>query len=466
MCIRDSNMGFAQDFSSGSSIPQSADKDFDLHIWKITDNNGNVENVLPPIKIDGKARGISGIGWVNIDLSSYAEQLTILGKIVVCVVDDDTLGVYFGMSNDIPETKTYAYEAGTLNSISNYQSGGATLDGWNFMFRTNWKVKNTTVPNLHAGFMQNSVFNDQLKIYVLGNSIFDNDDIEIYAENQNELTILNSLPLISNDSIRIADYKIKTSGDLDIRAAGTYLYSNARFDTTFKYSVGLSNLSKPLQISSRDGVYTINFDKESFSEKSFLVTGKNSYTSRNALDLSNVHSDVYTTTPLNKELRSAAHIIFDTEGLSASDYSIGYWSDEQWKELVSYASIDGKTVNAHTEYLGHFALIEKGSGVALSVNNESIIPSEFALEQNFPNPFNPDTKITYDIAHAGPISIVVYDILGRKILDLVNEYKSPGKYTIVWNGNDIAGNPMGSGVYLYQLKTNTFTMTKKMVLSR
>ena len=111
-------------------------------------------------------------------------------------------------------------------------------------------------------------------------------------------------------------------------------------------------------------------------------------------------------------------------------------------------------------------MIEKGSGVALSVNNESIIPSEFALEQNFPNPFNPDTKITYDIAHAGPISIVVYDILGRKILDLVNEYKSPGKYTIVWNGNDIAGNPMGSGVYLYQLKTNTFTMTKKMVLSR
>ena len=77
---------------------------------------------------------------------------------------------------------------------------------------------------------------------MLGNSIFDNDDIEIYAENQNELTILNSLPLISNDSIRIADYKIKTSGDLDIRAAGTYLYSNARFDTTFKYSVGLSNL--------------------------------------------------------------------------------------------------------------------------------------------------------------------------------------------------------------------------------
>jgi len=460
------NMGFAQDFSSGSTIPESADKDFDLHIWKTTDDNGNIENVLPPIKIDGKARGITGIGWVNIDLSSYAEQLTNLGKVVIGVVDDDTLGVYFGMSNDIPVTKTYAYEAGTLNSISNYLSGGATLDGWNFMFRTNWKVKNTTVPNLHAGFMQNSIFNDQLKIYVLGNSIFNNDDIEIYAENQNELMTLNSLPLASNDSIRIADYKLKTSGGLDIRATGTYLYSNARFDTTFKYSVGLSNLSKPLQISSRDGVYTINLNKESFSEKSFLVTGKNSYTGRNALDLSIVHSDVYTTTPLNKELGSAAHIVFNAEGLNASDYSIGYWNDDQWKELISYASIDGKTINAHTQYLGHFALIEKGSGSSLSVINESIIPTEFALEQNFPNPFNPDTKISYDIAHSGTASIVIYDILGRKILDLVNEYKTPGKYNTVWNGNDALGNPMGSGIYLYQLKTNTFSSTKKMVLSR
>ena len=71
-------MGFAQDFSSGASIPASADKDFDLHVWTAVgeeDENGvrQTVNVMNPIKINAKTRGINGIGWVNIDLSPYSK---------------------------------------------------------------------------------------------------------------------------------------------------------------------------------------------------------------------------------------------------------------------------------------------------------------------------------------------------------------------------------------------------------
>ena len=62
--------------------------------------------------------------------------------------------------------------------------------------------------------------------------------------------------------------------------------------------------------------------------------------------------------------------------------------------------------------------------------------------------------------------MIVYDILGRSIATLVNEFKTPGRYNVLWNGNDILGNPVGSGVYLYQLRSNSFTKTKKMVISR
>ena len=114
----------------------------------------------------------------------------------------------------------------------------------------------------------------------------------------------------------------------------------------------------------------------------------------------------------------------------------------------------------------HFELIKKGSGAPLSAIEEISVPTQYALSQNYPNPFNPETRISYDIVSSGMVSIVVYDILGRKIVDLVNESKVPGRYNVLWNGNDALGNPVGSGVYLYQLKSGQFSKTRKMVISR
>ena len=58
------------------------------------------------------------------------------------------------------------------------------------------------------------------------------------------------------------------------------------------------------------------------------------------------------------------------------------------------------------------------------------------------------------------------DILGRKIVELVNEFKTPGRYNILWTGNDVLGNSVGSGIYLYQLRSRSYSKTKKMVISR
>ena len=121
---------------------------------------------------------------------------------------------------------------------------------------------------------------------------------------------------------------------------------------------------------------------------------------------------------------------------------------------------------ANSNFLGHFALIKKGSGSALSTIESEIVPTEYALEQNYPNPFNPETRISYDIAEAGEVSLIVYDILGRKIVELVNEFKTPGRYNILWTGNDVLGNSVGSGIYLYQLRSRSYSKTKKMVISR
>jgi hypothetical protein len=70
------------------------------------------------------------------------------------------------------------------------------------------------------------------------------------------------------------------------------------------------------------------------------------------------------------------------------------------------------------------------------------LPTEFALHQNCPNPFNPSTKINFDLPSAANVSLVVYDLLGRKVVELANAFYEVGYHAATWNANDAA-----SGVY-------------------
>jgi hypothetical protein len=87
------------------------------------------------------------------------------------------------------------------------------------------------------------------------------------------------------------------------------------------------------------------------------------------------------------------------------------------------------------------------------------VPNYYSLEQNYPNPFNPSTKIKYTIPRAGDVKITVYDILGKEVAVLVNEYKNPGIYSIDFNASALS-----SGVYFYKIRAGDFTDTKKMLL--
>lgn len=91
------------------------------------------------------------------------------------------------------------------------------------------------------------------------------------------------------------------------------------------------------------------------------------------------------------------------------------------------------------------------------VNN--IVPDKYELSQNYPNPFNPVTGIQYQIMRSGIIKLKVFDILGKEVAVLVNEFKQAGSYNINFDGSKLA-----SGVYFYKLEAETFTDTKKMLL--
>ncbi|NIO29259.1 MAG: T9SS type A sorting domain-containing protein [Candidatus Latescibacteria bacterium] len=95
-----------------------------------------------------------------------------------------------------------------------------------------------------------------------------------------------------------------------------------------------------------------------------------------------------------------------------------------------------------------------------------VVPSATALFQNYPNPFKPTTTIAFDLHAPGQVELNIYDVAGRRIRTLINEYKPAGVYASEWNGRNNAGERVPTGVYFYRLKTELVTWTNKMVLIR
>ena len=91
------------------------------------------------------------------------------------------------------------------------------------------------------------------------------------------------------------------------------------------------------------------------------------------------------------------------------------------------------------------------------------IIKEYRLMNNYPNPFNPQTTIAYTIMSAGKVELTVYNILGQEVTKLVNNYRQPGNYTVLWDGTNKDGKEVSGGLYLYRLKVNDFVETKRMV---
>ena len=89
----------------------------------------------------------------------------------------------------------------------------------------------------------------------------------------------------------------------------------------------------------------------------------------------------------------------------------------------------------------------------------STLPTKFELDQNFPNPFNPSTKIRYSIPKASRVTLKIYDILGREVQTLVNEQQAPGQYTVTFSAQNLA-----SGVYFYRISAGNFSEVKKLML--
>ena len=100
----------------------------------------------------------------------------------------------------------------------------------------------------------------------------------------------------------------------------------------------------------------------------------------------------------------------------------------------------------------------------LSNNEFTVTPSGYALYNNYPNPFNPSTTISFDVPEISHIDLIVYDINGREIKRLVSGSYVAENYSVVWNGTDASGNKVSSGIYFAVLQSDNIRLEEKMIL--
>ncbi|MFQ6608307.1 MAG: choice-of-anchor D domain-containing protein [Fidelibacterota bacterium] len=145
---------------------------------------------------------------------------------------------------------------------------------------------------------------------------------------------------------------------------------------------------------------------------------------------------------------STITVIFDAADLEAGDYSA--------EIVINSNDPDDETVTIPV------LLTVTGAGI----DNQVALPEKYALHQNYPNPFNPVTTIRYDLPEVADVRLTVYDLLGREVLRLVDERQEAGYQSVIWNGRDMLGREVATGVYIYRLTAGDFVMTRKLVLMK
>ena len=102
--------------------------------------------------------------------------------------------------------------------------------------------------------------------------------------------------------------------------------------------------------------------------------------------------------------------------------------------------------------------------MALSLDDASTAPKNFMLHENYPNPFNPTTQIRFDIPRISNVTLTIYNMLGQKVRTFTMHSAPAGYHALTWNATNDFGVPVSAGLYLYQLQTEGFVQTKKMIL--
>ncbi|HEY5534885.1 MAG TPA: T9SS type A sorting domain-containing protein [Ignavibacteria bacterium] len=311
---------------------------------------------------------------------------------------------------------TGAYSYPTLLTLSNPENSKYTLGVQNFSISNNTTSNQDGFSNLNGLIQKNNT--DYL--FNLG-PIFVSNTTAGFGDDNSSVTIQN--PVDFNDNMISKGFLLSNNDTLIIGAMGHYLSINQQVPEPMKYHVNLVNKSSGqlLRELFRDTVKvedSVNLEFLRGYIIKGIANGSDSFYVQLLVDPADAISDTY-------DLCG----VYQDDAVAGDNMSSGY----KTKVFFENQSLQNNIVNN--------------------------IPKSFELSQNYPNPFNPITTIKYALPKNEFVTIKIYDITGREIIQLVNEYKQAGYYSVNFNGSNLA-----SGVYFYRIQAGDFMGVKRMIM--
>ena len=155
----------------------------------------------------------------------------------------------------------------------------------------------------------------------------------------------------------------------------------------------------------------------------------------------------------NPEGNARLYLLPDTIHAGSGDYT------------TQFTSIPHTLARGGINKLGGF-IIGKFTEFPDAITYDEGVPTDFILSQNYPNPFNPVTTIRYQLHKPTKVTVIIYDIMGKKIRTLLDANQNTGQHSVLWDTLNDQNYPVSSGVYFYQVQTDELRQEKKMLLIR
>ncbi|MCB0278961.1 MAG: fibronectin type III domain-containing protein, partial [Calditrichaeota bacterium] len=369
--------------------------------------------------------------------------------------------VIYGGTTTNPETAIDSVDnrLNTTHQINGLQNGqryyfrlkAVDYDG----FRSDYSDEVSIIPyatlQLSAYVGQNPVVNDYLTLWIEGNVAIDEVDVATMTVEGSSTDLYYSASNAEN-KLYSSSYKLTGSGQYDLHVHA--MASNGSSQTIDKlYEVSQLSPAQTSVLAMNEGQSLLTVQTGSVSSKQYLIG-----------------TVVETSTEVIYQYQSGGNfeqalkltLAIDRNVSDPGKYFIYRQNGNDWEKLATQVyDREGKLEAViYTRDLGSFKLAYNAS-----FSGTNLVPNDYALKQNYPNPFNPSTTIQYDLANDGHVRILIYNVLGQRIRELINENQLAGSNkTLVWDGRDQSGKSVASGVYIYQIISSGFSASKRMLL--
>ena len=436
-------------------------------------------------KADGTLGDLFTVSTNAASLNPTARQLHDLD---VTLLDKEAFVTWIGKEGDLLTRKIFVNTSGQIDSttpetIVHDKSGVAGRGTPGAYSASHDRIGGLTVAwqQDRGNNLSSDIFAQQLGngavLGVNGNLLADIDDAQIIEDQDFSVVFdfslmsvlrpfINLLPVLSDSAVTasvledtlLIDFPENWNGDLMVDFIADWIDLPLPNDTT-RFTVNVTPTQDPPQA----------FEWASAAVDSINITQLNTldsytleWTESADVDQDTIDYIIYATIgqyPLEE--------VDDTTGLS---YPILYQdiAEEAFRDVPGNNVTIRFSVWAHD---GTDSLKIGGEDRVLYVNRyeyldveDSTIPSDFALHGNYPNPFNPTTQIRFDLPNKNDVNINIYNMLGQKVKVFSMPNTPAGTHTITWNATNQSGQPLSAGVYLYQMISEDFVKTRKMIL--